>query len=229
MKKGVSLIELVFSIVVIGISLAAVPKIVLASLETDKTSYTQEYIYDLKEFYGLIRNLPAEDNNISFNEYKKNSLLSHFKPITFSPNVNYMHKDYINTLSQIDLQIANQLENLPAYKVQTIKNLEGKALTSSTVFNKDILGNNIENTIPANASIKIYKHPSNTQYNLEAKNILLLNQITLSVDKEELIRLHIPNTRLSGRIESIYPQYLLKSSDTHWKTQIEEKLKEYIN
>lgn len=231
MKKGISLIELIFSIVVIGISLAAFPKIVLSSLETDKTNYIQEYIYDLKEFYGLIRNLPEEDDNISFNEHKKNSLLSHYKPVTFNPKIEYMHKEYINTLSQIDLQIASQDAIKPAgYTVQTIKDLINKDLTSSTVFKKDILGNTIENTIPNRASIKINEH-NNTKsiYEDDARNILLLNYITLSVDKEDLVRLHIPNTRLSGRIDSIYPQYLLKSSDTHLKTQIEDKLKEYIN
>lgn len=81
MKKAFSLIELVFSIVIIGFCIAAIPRVLNMAVLADATSIKQEQTNALKYFYGILSAYPydmSNTGNYCKDDYRKNSWYSQF-------------------------------------------------------------------------------------------------------------------------------------------------------
>lgn len=251
MKKGFSLIELIFAMVVIGICIAAIPKIVNASLESDEISYKQEYFYEVKEFYGLIRNLPFSKQNVSYDDYKQNSLLSQFIANCGGVISKFIPQYELSELSLININ--------PRY---------GRGFSSKGSLGIDILINgirgNYNNTTFTNAlsqsfsykfadpakgskvdssytfktigkiSIVPYKPKTKTDSFFATidgcdKEIALMYPLQIYDDKNEIFLSFDTFYNTFGRLDSIYSQYSMMTQDTTWQNTNEDKLKSYLS
>lgn len=243
MKKGFSLIELIFAMVVIGICIAAIPKIVNASLESDEISYKQEYFYEVKELYGLIRNLPYNNNNVAIDDYKKNSLLSQF--ITACNVGSFKPKYEVSELSLININprygraassAGNELRNVLA---------TCKAKTCNNVSITNALGQNFEYKFGKyskvdkkykfkadNSGINRYlKHENNNIYAGAGGCDAMSVMVPLEIYDDTNTKFLSFNTfyHTFGRLDSIYSQYPMMTQDSTWQTTNEDKLKNYLS
>lgn len=63
MRKGLSLIELILSMVIIGIVFTVIPRLVMAMNQGTKTAVQEEALYNAIAYMGQIINLPWDQNN----------------------------------------------------------------------------------------------------------------------------------------------------------------------
>ncbi|WP_267523695.1 type II secretion system protein [Campylobacter sp. MG1] len=229
MKKAFSLIELIFSIVVIGLCLSAVPRVVEVSLKSDEIGYRQEYFYELKELYGMIKNLPLSANNICYDDYKSNSLLAQYcfngtnypsKPDLSLLNLNSRHQNGRNIADRsggssniIDISSKPDIKDLTIIPVVGDKykyelgGYNAKVDKSSTITLKEITDKDLKTRSAIFPELKTYQ--------------LLLKNSQFQTG----FYVFFSNT---GRVNSVFSQYLLKSN-SGWETEIENKLRAFSN
>lgn len=253
MKKGFSLIELIFAMVVIGICIAAIPKIVNASLESDEISYKQEYFYEVKEFYGLIRNLPFSKQNVSYDDYKQNSLLSQFVATCKEKVADFKPQYEVNELSLININPrygrASSLKNSYAARVLETgagpKGLNNTNFTNalgqsfSYVFADPTKGSKVDSSYKfkslntkGTASIDYKKVSGNDFYASVAPcdiELTFLYKLQIYDDKNEIFLSFDTFYNTFGRLDSIYSQYSMMTQDTTWQNTNEDKLKSYLS
>lgn len=243
MKKGFSLIELIFAIVIIGICIAAIPKIVNASLESDEVSYKQEYFYEIKEFYGLIRNLPFNTTNVYKDEYKQNSLLSQLvascKTDVVTPLYNLSELSLINTNSRYERRTASGSSG------SNLLLILGRASLNSININ-NALGQSLTYTFadPAkgskvNKSYTLISQIPKNLYNLKNDLYADINGCPSAMSFTFPLKINDDSNKtfLSfdvffntfGRLDSIYSQYSMMTLDTTWQKTNEDKLKSYLS
>lgn len=253
MKKGFSLIELIFAMVVIGICIAAIPKIVNASLESDEISYKQEYFYEVKEFYGLIRNLPFNSNNVSYDDYKQNSLLSQFVATCKEKAADFKPQYEVSELSLININPrygrASSLKNSYAARVlgtgagsrglnnTNFMNALGQSF--SYVFADPTKGSKVDSSYKfkslntkGTASIDYKKVSGNDFYASVAPcdiELTFLYKLQIYDDKNEIFLSFDTFYNTFGRLDSIYSQYSMMTQDTTWQNTNEDKLKSYLS
>ena len=63
MRKALTIIELIFSIVIIGIVFTVTPRLMMSMNQSAKTTIKEEAMYDAMAQIGLIVNLPWDNNN----------------------------------------------------------------------------------------------------------------------------------------------------------------------
>ncbi|ADR34893.1 hypothetical protein Sulku_2233 [Sulfuricurvum kujiense DSM 16994] len=68
MKRALTLIELILSIVIIGIVFTVIPRLVSAMNQTSKTAIEEEAMYNAMTLMGAIINLPWDENNTEHNQ-----------------------------------------------------------------------------------------------------------------------------------------------------------------
>lgn len=254
MKKGFSLIELIFAMVVIGICIAAIPKIVNASLESDEISYKQEYFYEVKELYGLIRNLPFNSNNVSYDDYKQNSLLSQFVATCRDKAANFKPQYEVSELSLININPrygrASSLKNSYAAGVlwagagsrglnnTNFKNALGQSF--SYVFADPTKGSKVDsaykfkslNTNGNTTSIDYRKVSGNDFYASVAPcdiELTFLYKLQIHDDTGNIFLSFDTFYNTFGRLDSIYSQYSMMTKDPTWQITNEDKLKSYLS
>ena len=233
MKKGFSLIELIFSMVVIGISLAAIPKIVNASLEGDEVGYKQEYFYEVKELYGLIRNLPYDNSNIAYDEYKTNSLLSQY---ILTPALQGKITYKVDELNQININ-----SRYYATSSGSAANINNISINNQkNVSFSNVLGQNIKYEYGKYSKIdSSYKFGFKTPTDCVVSTNSICGDIggtsTMYVGQMQILDGTNPVVSFDvffnkfGRLDSIYSQYAMKTSDTAWDSTNEAKLKNYLS
>lgn len=234
MKKGFSLIELIFSMVVIGISLAAIPKIVNASVEGDEVGYKQEYFYEVKELYGLIRNLPYDNSNIAYDEYKTNSLLSQY---ILTPALQGKITYKVDELNQININ-----SRYYATSSGSAANINNISINNQkNVSFSNVLGQKINYIYGKYSKIdSSYKFGFKTPTDCAVSTNSICGDIggtsTMYVGQMQILD-GTGNPVVSfdvffnkfGRLDSIYSQYAMKTSDTTWDSTNEAKLKNYLS
>lgn len=226
MKKAFSLIELVFSIVVIGICLAALPKIIEASLKSDEVAFKQEYAYELKEFYGAIKSLPLSKDNICIDEFK-NSLLSQYcidkpadKILGYGPEPRL---ELINKNSRY----GNPTTRGKCVNCTTVVSLNGKNIDAETTFRFAIDSDDTKydpskrfshaRVVLNNESTRSVYDGANKIEALQAKKIQILDK-----DDGEIFATFYATFPRFGRVENIYSEYLLHTDDKAWNDRIED-------
>jgi prepilin-type N-terminal cleavage/methylation domain-containing protein len=63
MRKGLTLIELILSMVIIGIVFTVIPRLIMSMNQSTQTTIKEEAMYDAMAQMGLIINLPWDNNN----------------------------------------------------------------------------------------------------------------------------------------------------------------------
>lgn len=228
MKKAFSLIELVFSIVVIGLCLSVIPRVVEVSLRTDEIGYRQEYFYELKELYGMIKNLPLSADNICYDDYKSNSLLAQY---CFDGDKT-KYPNYVD-LSLLNLNSRYKDDRTGGTYGSNIEDISKQA--------------NLSNITITPAVGSGYKYELGKYARVDKSSI-----ITLKEDKTKSIKtssasfpdlktyqLLLKNDKLqtgfhvffttTGRVDSVFSQYLLKTKDPAWDTEINNRLQSFLN
>lgn len=239
MKKGFSLIELIFAMVVIGICIAAIPKIVNASLESDEISYKQEYFYEVKEFYGLIRNLPYSNKNIAIDDYKQNSLLSQFIAAcnggSFKPDYEVSELSLININPRYGRAVSYKGDTLDEKLKDSLNIIEfTNALDQKfkyTLGEYSKVDKSYKFKVDTSAVDKYLKHENNNIYATSGGCDAMSLMIPLQIydDKNEIFLSFDTFYNTFGRLDSIYSQYPMMTKDTTWQTTNEDKLKSYLN
>ena len=68
MTKSMTLIELIFSMVIIAIAFTVFPKILQVSAKTAKTTLKEEAMYNAVALIGLIKSLPWDEKNTEYDD-----------------------------------------------------------------------------------------------------------------------------------------------------------------
>ncbi len=68
MRRSLSLIELIFSMVIIGIAFSVLPKILQVSAKSAQKSLKEEAFYNAVALMGLIKSLPWDEKNNDFDD-----------------------------------------------------------------------------------------------------------------------------------------------------------------
>lgn len=239
MKKAFSLIELVFSIVVIGICLAALPKIIEASLKSDAVAFKQEYAYELKEFYGAIKSLPLSKDNICIDEFK-NSLLSQYcidKPADKilgygpEPRLELINKNsrYSNSSNRGDCKKTRSDKK----KCDTILEVTDKNIDAETTFRFAIDSDDTKYDPSkrfSHARVMLKDETARSVYDgankieaLQTKKIQILDKVEKDSNGNPIVYATFYATfPRFGRVENIYSEYLLHTDDKAWNDRIED-------
>lgn len=226
MKKAFSLIELVFSIVVIGICLAALPRIIEASLKSDAVAFKQEYAYELKEFYGAIKSLPLSKDNICIDEFK-NSLLSQYcidKPA--DKILGYGSEPRLELINK-NSRYGNPTTRGKCVNCTTVGSLNGKNIDAETTFRFAIDSDDTKydpskrfshaRVVLNNESARSVYDGANKIEALQTKKIQILDK-----DDGEIFATFYATFPRFGRVENIYSEYLLHTDDKAWNDRIED-------
>lgn len=216
MKKGISLIELIFSIVVIGICLTAIPKVVEISLQNTIIGFKQEYIYELKSLYGSIRNLPLEDDNYCENNYSSNSLLSQYCTIIITG----LHENEFAESSGVNTRFKgtrNQGSSGASVKPSNINGLMSKDI--KTLKATDVLNNEINYEIRKDLDTS-YEIKLETLTPTEVAKVdlefpalnpesVVMRNLSIYDGANKVINYKVPFTKL-GRLDNVYSRYVLE-------------------
>lgn len=217
MKKGISLIELIFSIVVIGICLTAIPKVVEISLQNTIIGFKQEYIYELKSLYGSIRNLPLEDNNYCEDSYSSNSLLSQYCT-TIDKSKLYENEFAISSGVNTRLVGArNKGSSGASVKPSNINGLMSKDI--KTLKATDVLNNEINYEIRKDLDTS-YEIKLETLTPTEVAKVdlefpalnpesVVMRNLSIYDGANKIINYKVPFTKL-GRLDNVYSRYVLE-------------------
>lgn len=127
MKKAFSLIELIFSIVIIGFCIAAIPRVLNMAVLADATSIKQEQTNALKYLYGILSAYPydmSNTGNYCKDDYKKNSWYSQFCATEKVANIKINSNELKTILKDVSkLNITNRLGNMTHQQLNNGKNL----------------------------------------------------------------------------------------------------------
>lgn len=69
MRRSMTLIELIFSMVIIAIAFTIFPKVLQISAKTSKNTLKEEALFGGMAWMGLIKNLPWDERNTLFDDY----------------------------------------------------------------------------------------------------------------------------------------------------------------
>lgn len=215
MKKGISLIELIFSIVVIGICLTAIPKVVEISLQNTIIGFKQEYIYELKSLYGSIRNLPLEDDNYCEDSYSSNSLLSQYcTTITTGLYENEVAKNSgVNTRFKGTRNQGSSGASIKPSNINGLMSKDIKTLKATDVLNNEINYEirkdldtsyeiKLETLIPTEVAKIDLKFPA-----LNPESVVMRN-LSIYDGANKVINYKVPFTKL-GRLDNVYNRIVL--------------------
>lgn len=144
MRNGLTLIELIFTMVIVAITFIVVPKLVHTMATASKTVMKEDAIYNTMTMMGLITHLPWDNNNVQNNSILNvtNGALSY----TCNQTTGYRPGGFVGGRNCINSGSIPAATNIPTSSTiyNSIEDYNGYSLNTKTECNNNLYDIGVE-------------------------------------------------------------------------------------